>query len=512
MRGPGREGAVLYANMPNRAPESIAAVDVGSNSFHLVVAIPANGHFKVVDRLREVVRLGAGFDAQGRLSDEAITRALACLQRFGDRIGHLPPGAVRAVGTNALRKARNAAGFLRAAEAALGHPIDVVSGFEEARLIYLGVSHGLEDAADLRLVMDIGGGSTELVLGRRFEPLAMESLHMGCVSMSQAFFPDGTIDHKRLRAAEIAASQEFEPIEEAFRDAGWQSAIGSSSTLLAVSAVVATQGWSKDAITRDSLRRLREAVIAIGRADGLSELGIAADRRPVFPGGLAIALAAFEALGIERMHVSDSAMREGLLYDLLGRLHDEDVRERTVEHLMERFAVDRAQVARVAATADALLAGTSAAWDLAGEDCARLLRWAASVHEIGTTISHSQYQKHGAYLLHNLDMPGFSRGEQRRLATLVRGHRRKIPVAEFGTSGEAPMQRLLRLCVLLRLAVVLHRARTAEPLPPIEASADGKTVRLAFPKIWLASHPLAAADLEQEAEYLKQIGYKLKLR
>jgi exopolyphosphatase/guanosine-5'-triphosphate,3'-diphosphate pyrophosphatase len=493
-------------------PFPIAAVDLGSNSFHLIVAEPLDGHFKVIDRLREVVRLASGMDGDNRLTEVAMDRALACLQRFGERVRHLPAGAVRAVGTNALRRARNSVGFLRRAEAALGHPIDVVSGFEEARLIYLGVSHGLADDSGLRLVMDIGGGSTELIIGERFDPLAMESLYMGCVSMTERYFGDGRIDAKRLRAAEIVARQEFEPIEETFRRQGWHSAIGASGTLLAISEAVASAGWSRDGITLDSMRRLQAAATDLGHVDALSALDIREDRRPVFPGGLAIALGAFEELGIERMRVSDSALREGVLYDLMGRIEHEDVRERTVQSLLQRFGVDRQHASRVAATARSLLTAAAPAWELGDENHAQLLEWAARLHEIGTSVSHSQYHKHGAYLLQYLDMPGFSRGDQRRLALLVRGHRRKVPVAEFGTNADLDPGQITRLCLLLRLAVLLHRARRAAPLPPLEFSAVDTTLRLRLAPNWLDEHPLVAADLEQEAAYLKSAGYRLKLK
>ena len=496
--------------MPKSNPATIAAVDLGSNSFHLVVAHPQDGHIKVVDRLREVIRLAAGFDAQNRLTDEACEGALRCLDRFGQRIRHLPAGAVRAVGTNALRKARNSASFLPRAESALGHHIDIVSGYEEARLIYLGVSHGLQDDADLRLVIDIGGGSTEIIIGRRFEPRMMESLHIGCVSMSVGMFRDGAIDNRRLRAAEIIARQELEPIEEAVSRAGWQTAIGASGTMTSVSDVLAHNGWSKDGITREGLQRLRAAMIALGHVDRLGDIGVAADRRAVFPGGVAIVIGVFEELGIERMRVSDSALREGLLYDLMGRIEHEDVRERTVEGLMQRFGVDRSQVARVEASVAQFLAQVAADWRLDREEDERLLKWAAALHEIGNTVSHSQYHKHGAYLLHHLDMPGFARGDQDRLAMLVRAHRRKIPLAEFGTGPQA--DELLKLALLLRLAVVLHRARGAAAPPEASLRVELKTLRLSFPPGWLDAHPLTSADLAQEADYMKAVGYKLRFK
>lgn len=503
--------------MPNRSsqrvlPETIAAVDLGSNSFHMIVAKTVDAHFKVVDRMRETIRLAAGLDQNNWLTPPAMERALRCLERFGERVRHFAQGSVRVVGTNTLRKARNAPQFQQLAEAALGHPIDVISGHEEARLIYLGVSHGLEDEFDLRLVIDIGGGSTELILGRRFEPLYMESLHMGCVSMSDSFFGEGVIDAKRMRAAEIAARQELEPVEETIRRAGWQSAIGASGTNLAIRDIVMAQGWSQDGITKESLFKLRDAMIDLGHIDKLGTLGVSVDRRPVFTGGVAILLGAVEELNIKHMSVSDTALREGVLYDLLGRIQHEDVRDRTVAGLMDRYQVDKGQGNRVNATAQSFLQQVADSWSLNVEEVSQLLQWASCLHEIGQAISHSQYHKHGAYLLNNLDMPGFARGEQRRLAILIRGHRRKVPVGEFAALAEPVAQQLQKLLVLLRLAIVLHRRRGAAELPRMNLKAEDKSLKLGFPGNWLEAHPLTRADLEQEAGYLRIAGFKLKLK
>jgi len=414
-----------------RLPESVAAVDLGSNSFHMIVARTVDDQFQVVDRMREMVRLAAGLNKKNELSKEAIARAIACLQRFGERVAELPRGTVRVVGTNTLRMARNSEVFLEQAEAALGHGIDIISGYEEARIIYLGVSHGLDDDAEQRLVMDIGGGSTEFILGRRFEPLSMESLHMGCVSQSMRFFADGRITAKRMQAAEIAALQELESIQASYRKRGWQSAIGASGTILSIREIVSAQGWSDEGISAESLRSLRHALIKAGHVDNLKLQGLSDDRRPVFPGGVSILSAAFEGLGIERIRVSESALREGLLYDLIGRIHQEDVRERSVADLAKRYELDLEQGERVAEAAESIRQQVANAWGLESDDLRRLLRWAAQLHEIGLVISHSAHHKHGGYLLTHLDLPGFARGEQRRLAALVRGHRRKLPLAEF---------------------------------------------------------------------------------
>ncbi len=490
---------------------TIAAVDLGSNSFHMVVARPVNGHLNVLDRLREPVRLASGLDAAGNLDAEAQQRALACLERFGQRLRDMPPGSVRAVGTNTLRKARNSDDFLDAAAAALGHPIEIISGLEEARLIYLGVSHSLPASPGHRLVMDIGGGSTELIIGEGFEPIYMESLYMGCVSLSQAWFSDGDISAKAFRRAEIAAGQELQAIEQDYRRLGWAEAVGSSGTIRAVGDVVQAMGWSENGITLPALQRLREAMIAAGHVGRVAAAlqGLPPERAAVFPGGVAILIATFAALGIERMQVSDGALREGLLYDLMGRIRHEDVRSRTINVLKDRYNVDKDQAQRVNDTATYCLHQVMQAWKLEEECAASLLDWSARLHEIGLAVAHSGYHKHGAYLLEFSDMPGFSRQEQKALSALVRSHRRKFSPAVFRVLPEAQRERLMRLAILLRLAVLLHRSRADIALPPFYMDADGKSLTLRFPAGWLELHPLTQADLAQEAEMVKEGKFKL---
>lgn len=495
--------------MSSPSQESIAAVDLGSNSFHMIVAEVSERRLQVIDRLKEMVRLAAGLDERHFLSGEVMDRAIECLRRFGQRLRGIPSDKVRAVGTNTLRKARNRSEFLARAEQALGHPIEIIAGREEARLIYLGVSHSLEDGCERRLVIDIGGGSTELILGQKFEPQHMDSLHIGCVGLSARFFKDGGINVKRMRTAEIAALQEFEPLKAQYRRLGWDSVIGASGTILAVRDIASNAGWSKEGITPETLGKLRKSLISAGHVENLALVGLQPERAPVFPGGVAILEAAFEALEIERMQVASGALREGLLYDLLGRIHHEDVREGTIEELMHRYRINTSQAKRVADTALYLLAQAPGAWGLEEEEYSRLLGWAASLHQIGLAISHSQYQKHGAYLVQNLDMPGFSQDEQQLLAVLIRGHRRKYPLAEFGDLPKSVADAVRYLCLLLRLSVVLHRSQTEQPLPPIQLEANEATVKLRFPAGWLDQHPLTCADLEQEADYLTVAGIKL---
>ena len=488
----------------------LAAVDLGSNSFHLLVASHRNGSLTVVDRLVEMVRLGAGLDAQNNLTPEAQIRALECLERFGQRLRNLPPCSVRAVGTNTFRMAQNAQPFLHRAEHALGHQIEIVSGIEEARLIYQGVARSLAPDGTRRLVMDIGGGSTEFIIGVDQEPLHKESFRMGCVSMSLRHFPGGKISAKRFKRAVIAAQRELEPIELAFRRGQWSEAVGASGSLRAIQKIILAAGWSKEGISSTGLERLAEGMIAAGDVAKLQFPELNPERAPVLPGGVVIVYAAFKILGIELMKVADGALREGLLYDLVGRLHHTDIRSTTVDTLATRYHVDREHADRVRQSARefAQQALAKETVDLATVE--QWLGWAAELHEIGFDIAHSAYHKHGAYIVENADLPGFSQQEQKLLATLVRAHRRKFPIKLFRELAHPWDELAPRIAIALRLGVLLNRSRHPAPLPAIELQLHDGQVTLRFPDGWLADHPLTMADLEQEAEVLQVAGLALR--
>ena len=487
--------------------DTFAALDLGSNSFHLVIARrEPGGSIVVVDRLREMVRLAAGLDADNRLCPEVRARALDCLRRLGERLRELPSANVRVVGTNTLRKARDSQDFLAEAEAALNHPVEIVSGMEEARLIYLGVAQSLAQDGR-RLVMDIGGGSTEFIVGEGLEPLHKASLHMGCVSHSQVHFGDGRITRKAFDKAELAARREIEPIEAHFRELAWHAALGASGTIKAIAETLEESGWASGAITQAGLKRLRKKMIKAGSVAGLQLPGVKPERYPVFAGGVAILRAAFEALGIEEMRVADGALREGILVDLPGRLEHADPRHGSVERLAQRFHADAAQARRVADLAEHLFAQAKRPWALGEEDYWHL-QWAARLHEIGLDIAYSSSHKHAAYITANTDLAGFAHDEQRRLATLVRAWRRKFPSGQIAAFPAA--QRLRYLAVLLRLAAVFHRGRRDTPLPDIDLHVDGDSIALRFPGEWLESHPLTQADLEEEAALLQPAGFALR--
>jgi exopolyphosphatase / guanosine-5'-triphosphate,3'-diphosphate pyrophosphatase len=491
------------------SPDTVAAVDLGSNSFHMIVAHLDNGQLKIIDRLRESVRLGAGLDERKQLTPEAQQRALDCLSRFGQRLRALPHRAVRVVGTNTLRQLRDGGAFLRTAAVALGHPIEVIAGREEARLIYLGVAHGLAVGPGQRLVVDIGGGSTELILGQGMKPRERESLFMGCVSMSQRFFPDGKVTQQAMERAVTHCRLELRPVRAMFSAPRWRLAVGSSGTIKAIRNITQAMGWNERGISRSGLKKLRKALVAAGHVDKVQLEGLNDERRPVLAGGVAVLSAVFRSLDIEEMLVSDLSLREGVLYEMLGIIQHQDTRDRTVVSLIKRFWLDHQQAERVANTAAGLLGQVAEPWQLGDPDHAHLLGWASRLHEIGLIVSHNSFHKHGAYILANADMPGFSRGQQAVLAALVRGHRRKFPNEGFEPLGDTDRLSAVRLCVLLRLAVLLHRGRSGGNKPWIRLAVTDDTLNVHFPAGWLEEHPLTSAEMDTEAGYLQGAGFVL---
>ncbi len=493
-------------------PDLLASIDMGSNSFHMVVARLVHGEIRTVEKMGEKVQLGAGLDEHNNLSEEAQQRGIECLRRFAQRLKGTPPEGVQIVGTNALRVARNSQEFIDKAEEVLGYPVEVIAGREEARLIYLGVSHTLSDDEGRRLVIDIGGGSTEFVIGERFEPQELSSMHMGCVSFRNLYFPDGKITRKQMDKAIIHAEQELQSIWRRYRSIGWQSAVGSSGSIKAIASVLATLKLTDGRITRTAMDELRTRLVDMGNVNKLADLGVREDRQSIFPAGFAILLAAFRALDIQEMEFADGALREGLLYDLVGRIQHEDVRERTISALQERYHVDQAHGTAVEQTALAAWAQVANTWNLhtpADEDA---LRWACRLHEIGLTISQSQYHKHGAYLLHYSDLPGFTLQFQRALATLVRGHRRKLTPSVFEYVEAEDKPRLRYLCILLRLAVVIQHSRNLEPAPDFVLRAEEDKLTVEFPKGWLDDRPLTLADLHNEQDYLARQMFTLEIK
>ena len=486
---------------------TLAAVDLGSNSFHCQVARVVGDQIYPLDSLREPVRLGAGLGEEKLLDSPSQERALACLQRFGERLRGFDRRAVRAVGTNTLRVAKNARPFLKLAQAALGFPIEIIAGREEARLIYIGVQHSLPPSKDKRLVVDIGGGSTEFSIGSAYKPVRLASLYMGCVSYSLQFFPDGKITKAAMKQAELAARNELQPLVSNFSRKQWQQAVGSSGTIRALSEIAEANGFTAGPVTPAGIERLRSHLIKAGSLERAQLAGLKPDRIPVLPGGLAILSAVLSELGIAEMTVAGGAMREGLLYDLLGRVHRKDMRDVTVAQFMQRYHVDAAQARRVSALAQSLLRKFAQDERDPDEQGPDYIGWSAKLHEIGISVAYSGYHKHSAYILEKADMPGFSRDEQTQLASLVLAHRRSLKKIYPQLDGVVDWR-----CVLaLRLAALFCRGRTDISLPPLQAKAQGNKFRLGLEADWLARNPLTATALRDEVKEWQRVGFELKI-
>ena len=501
------------------ATDLVAAVDLGSNSFRMLVAqvvkTPSGTQLRPIDTLRESVRLAAGLTDNKLLGNDAYQRGIAAIRRFGERIRGFDPANVRAVATNTLRVAKNAPHFIREAEEALGFPIEVIAGVEEARLIYIGAAHEVPAVQGNRLVVDIGGGSTELIIGKGYEPKLMESLYIGCVSHSLRFFPKGNIDSHAFKEAELAARREIQVISEAYLKAGWKQVIGSSGTARALAELIAENNFngqvdnSDGLITRDGLRAMKKHLLKYEHINQVELQGLKDDRRSVWPGGLAIMIAVFDELGIESMEVTDAALRIGVLYDLLGRSQHEDMRFVTVEQFMQRYAVDREQARRVGNLAAEFLAQLPKPDEESRADNIALLQWAANLHEIGLSISHNGYHKHSAYIAGNADMPGFSKNDQARLAALLIGHTGKLGKLANNASFSD-----WRMLFCMRLAQVLCRGRSDVNLSKVKVSEHNGDYLVSLSKDWAKEHPLTEFSLQKEAAEWVRIGrpYSISLK
>ena len=497
---------------------TLAAVDLGSNSFHLQIVRVVDHQLYPVDSLKETVRLGAGVTADKKIDAKAAERAFAALRLFAERLQGLPKDAVRVVGTNALRVAKNADTFIKEAEAILGYPIEVIAGREEARLIYLGVAGSLPPSRHDRLVVDIGGGSTEFIIGHHLKPKLLDSLYMGCVSYSERFFPEGAMDKRAFREAQLAAAKELEVIATRFRKEGWKETIGSSGTAKALGAILQENGHARECalageITREGLEWLRDKAIKSGGFAQLTLPGMKADRIPVLSGGLAIMLTIFEVLEVKQMSIADTALRDGVLTDLLGRAHHKDIRDATVEAMARRYHVDHAQSARVRQLALAFFDGLDAAENESPDDefafqRRQRLLWAARLHEIGVDIAQANFHKHSAYVVGNADMPGFSKREQAVLASLViaqRGRLAKV-AADLPTHPSFATK-----VICLRLAVLLCRSRRDIDRRLFSLARVNGEFRLSVKSDWLTAHNLTQYELEQEMAEWSGVGMKLEI-
>ena len=504
-------GLLHAARLPLQDGDLLAAVDLGSNSFHMVVSRYVLGQLRTVDRLRETVRLAEGLDGKGGLAPEVRQRAIECLARFGQRVRDIPPQRVRAIATNTVRRLKEPQAFLMPAENALGHAIEVVAGREEARLIYLGVAHAQPPKpGHLRLVIDIGGGSTECIIGAGFDAIERESLQLGCIASTRRFFPNGKLSKKRWRDALAEVGAEFQQFSGAYRALGWDEVIGASGTIKAIGEICAAMKLTKGAITADALPVVRDRLLQADRIDDIDLPSLSSDRRQVIAGGLLVVEAAFSALGLQRMMVSKAAMREGVLYDMVDRGGAHDPRDASVAALTERYGIDTAQAERVEATAMWMFDHVADQWGLEDDDRIMLAR-AARLHELGLAIAHSQYHVHGSYVVEHSDIAGFSQQQQQFLAALIRTHRRGIPKSAFDALPDRLLPAVRRSSALLRLAVLVHRAHGAEAVPPMELKADGNELLLTLPRRWLDTRPLLEGDLAGEPDDMAGLGITLRI-
>jgi exopolyphosphatase/guanosine-5'-triphosphate,3'-diphosphate pyrophosphatase len=513
----------VNSSVANQEQEFVAAVDLGSNSLRLLVAqvidTPSGTQLRPIDTLRETVRLAAGLTEEKILGNDAYQRGLVAIRRFGERIRGFNPANVRAVATNTLRVAKNAAQFVSDAEKVLGFPIEIIAGVEEARLIYIGAAHEVQPVNGNRLVVDIGGGSTEFVIGKGYEPKLMESLYIGCVSHSMRFFPKGNIDAHAFKEAELAARREIQVISGAYLKSGWDQVIGSSGTARALAELISDNELSglsdglsmgringgSGVITREGLKNLKKHLLKYEHVNQVELIGLKDDRRSVWPGGLAIMLAAFDELNIECMEVTDAALRLGVLYDLLGRSQHHDMRYVTVEQFMQRYTVDREQASRVGKLSAEFLSQLPEIGSENKADNTALLQWAANLHEIGLSISHNGYHKHSAYIAGYADMPGFSKNDQARLAALLLGHTGKL-----GKLANNLAFNDWRMLFCLRLAHVLSRGRSDLSQPQVRVSESKGSFAVEVSKDWAKSHPLTEFSLQKEAAEWERIGRSLK--
>ncbi len=485
----------------------LAAVDLGSNSYRLEIGRYDHGSIQRVEYLKETVRQGGGLDEARNLTPEAMQRGWDCLARFGERLAAFRPANVRAVATQTLREARNRGEFLARAQEILGFPIEVIAGREEARLIYQGVAHLLPQSAERRLVVDIGGRSTELILGQDFTAHTLESFRVGSVAWSQKYFPDGDLSASAFERAEVAAKAVLDEALAAYPRKAWDCAYGASGTIGAVADVLAASGWDGQAVTREGLDWLRNELVTARRAERVSLEGLKEDRRPVIGGGIAVLRAVFDLLQIDTLLPAQGALRHGVLYDLIDReQEDSDLRAATVAGLAARFGVDSAQADRVSEVAGWLLR------QLRGDSrremqAANKLTWAARLHEIGCQIAHSDHHKHGAYILEHVDAPGFSQSELHRLGLLVLGHRGKLRKLDIDFEDEVFVQQLLAL----RLAVILCHARRDPQRDGLRLTRRSNALVLRLPAGWATDWPQSAHLLREEVTAWQKTPQEFRL-
>lgn len=489
-----------------------AAIDLGSNSFHMIIAREEQGHLQVLDRLRDPVRLAMGLSKQGQIEPAAQKRALNALKKFEQRLREFDSAQVRCVGTNTLRMLSPKSNFLDRAQQCLGHPIEIIAGREEARLIYLGTTHSVAPVVGKQLVIDIGGGSTELIIGAAGAPQKLNSLKMGCVSFSERYFKQGAISVAKYQQAATKAARKLQPIAQIYKQAGWDSVLGCSGTIKAIQDMARDNKLCSGGINYAAMEQLRQLLLAGSNANQLEIDGLSEDRKPVIMGGFVILDALFQTLGLDFMQVSQSALREGLLYDTIGRKSHQDVRELTVKSMLRQYNVSQEQAQRVKTTASLLFAQAAVNWQLSSSDL-QLLQWAAELSELGLSIAHSKYHRHSRYIVANADMAGFSWNEQNLIAALIHLQRSRFNMDTIFNLPPASQKKAIYLASLLRLAKIFNRSRQTYSDLEFSLSVSADSMELAIADSWLVNNQLTVADIESEIdEHRKQFsGIELTL-
>lgn len=486
----------------------IAAIDLGSNSFRLQIAQVIDQQIYPIDSLKQIVRLAADITEDNALSEASMHRALLALSRFAERLRGFDAKSVRAVGTNSFRVTTNGEEFLKRAESALGFSIEVIAGREEARLIYLGAAHTLPNTIEKRLIVDIGGGSTEFIIGTGYRALETDSLVMGCVSYSQRYFPDGLVTAEAFHRAEFEARDKVQTIAQTFNKYHWARAIGTSGTSRSLVEILEINHYATAGITLAGMYQLKEQMIKAGKIERLTLQGLRPDRSPVLAGGLAIMIAIFEELEIETMTTTVGALRDGLLYDLVGRAQHTDLRQSTVQEFVRRYHVDRHQAKRVQSLAIHIFKALAGTEDEEREEI-YTLKWAAQLHEIGRSISYASYHKHSAYILQHADMPGFTQQEQMVLAVTVLAHRGSLKKLTPFIQDQCNIFLLLAL----RLASIFYRSRIDINLPVFDIqSGPDNSYTLIIPQEWLVAHPLTAYALDNESRQWQNINIQFAVQ
>ena len=487
-----------------------AAIDLGSNSFHLIVVEHTHQQISTIDSHVETIRLAAGLDKDGRLSKKYKKRAYKSLMLFRQRLQTVPTKNIRIVGTATLRKMKKGQKFVKTASKILGHEVEIISGYEEARLVYLGVAHSLQDDSSKRLVIDIGGSSTELIVGGHFQHQSLDSLDMGCINISRHFFPDKKISQEGFHKAVQFCESKLLSVRAKINSLNWDTCIGSSGTIKAVVQIISALNGHLIPVGIKDLDKLKQEIFKFDKFKDIDLPGLKPDRKPVILGGLAILYACFKSLKIDSIQSSQYALREGLVYEMVGRNSQEDVRESTVSGMIKKYSQDKLQILRVETACEYFYEQTKMDWNyhFLNFNPLKILKWAAKLHEIGNSISHKNMHKHSSYIIRNMDMAGFSKTEQLILSHLVLHQKKAIGRSLYKELAFIDnLEAIFRLQIILRFAVIIYRDRYDHQLPKIAVNEN--EVNLIFDSNWIEKHHLTSLDIDREVRYLDRIGYDL---